>query len=76
MAKITKIFFGAKCSDMATVDFHLSDSSYRTGTGYAPYIRNVCMGDYFEFEVDNDTGKILNWTPINVEDIDYLLEQM
>lgn len=37
--------------------------------GYVPNIPAIGGGDYFEMEIDNDTGKIMGWTPLTPEKI-------
>ena len=37
--------------------------------GYMPYLNNHLGGDDTNFVIDNDTGMILNWKPITMEQI-------
>ena len=37
-------------------------------SGYLPYVNPVLGGDATSLKIDNDTEKILGWTPIKVED--------
>jgi predicted small secreted protein len=44
-------------------DVLLDHDGYGTGLG------SLSSGDYMEFEIDNDTGTILGWKPITLEEI-------
>lgn len=61
------IKFGAKCSDMSWIDIVGCDGTIYEKEGYAPDIKGLCGGDYIDMEIDNRTGKILNWKPINTD---------
>jgi hypothetical protein len=35
--------------------------------GYLPYVNAVIGGDQTSIEIDNETGKIIGWSPIKIE---------
>jgi len=65
-----KIYFSGKCSDMSTLVIE-DDNGDRLlyYDGYVPNIPAIGGGDYFEMEIDNETGKIMGWTPLTPEKI-------
>jgi hypothetical protein len=36
--------------------------------GYMPYVNQILGGDDTQLKIDNETGKIIGWTPIQIED--------
>lgn len=52
----------AKCSDMFAMS--MGDLDY---DGYVPQ-GSLGGGDYIEMQIDNETGQILDWKPLNEED--------
>jgi len=75
MSEIKTVRLGAKASDMFDIEF-ISAKYRKSGDGYAPDIKGLCGGDYLDVEIDNATGKIVGWVPIEAEEVDELLEQM
>ena len=63
---INTISISAKWSDM----FSLSTDSGFEMDGYVPRGLGFGGGDYVELRIDNSTGRILNWRPIVMADID------
>lgn len=58
---MTKIKFCAKCSDMFSASLH-DGQTIKQYEGYVPdFFPDQHWGDYVIFEIDIDTGKILNW---------------
>lgn len=76
MSKVTQVSISGKGSDMFNVTFINEDDTDVEGDGYAPYIKGVCRGDYFNITIDNATGKIVGWVPIESEQVSILLGQM
>lgn len=35
---------------------------------YVPYVNAVLGGDYTTLKIDNETGQIIGWTPIEIVD--------
>jgi hypothetical protein len=33
-----------------------------------PYVNQILGGDDTQLKIDNETGKIIGWTPIQIED--------
>ena len=58
-----KISITGKVSDCFNMQVVGTDQEY---DGYVPDC-GLGGGDYIEFVVDNETGQILNWKPINPE---------
>lgn len=70
-----KIHIYAKCSDLCSTFISEGSKIYLDVQGYPlDFISITGNGsDYIDIEVDNNTGKIINWVPITKEDIeDYL----
>ena len=60
------ISISAKCSDLFSMS--MDGKEYN---GYVPkWISPDGYGDYVEFEIDLDTGKILNWKVPSKEEVD------
>lgn len=67
MKKIVKIGLSAKASDLHFVQIYFEDGSTREHDGYNP---GVCgSGDYTKLEIDNETGKIIGWKPLQLSDL-------
>ncbi len=57
-----KLTLNGKCSDMCFVSVDDVDgTTIHEEDGYAPYIAGLCGGDYIEFEIDTETGKVIGW---------------
>lgn len=56
------INFSAKCSDMFSATLHKDIKQMGEYNGYVPdFFPGQHYGDYVQFDVDIDTGQILNW---------------
>jgi len=53
-----------KCSDFFDCEYTVDGKTILKHEGYAPEFEGLCGGDYIDFEVDLDTGQIVNWKPI------------
>jgi hypothetical protein len=55
-----------KCNDMFYAHFTDKNTGESQGEfqGYVPEGFNIGSGDYVGFDVDTETGRILNWAPI------------
>jgi len=67
-----KISIYAKCSDCCHV--RVTEDAGQTELydedGYVPSFLSIQeYGDYIDLEIDNLTGKIMNWVPIKKEDL-------
>lgn len=68
MSKIKTISIQGKVSDRCFTElFDEEDNSLLERDGYVPKWMPSGGGDYIRFEIDNATGKILNWVPIEDE---------
>ena len=56
------VYISMKHNDMANIQ--MDDVEH---DGYMPY-SGIFGGDYTSFEVDNETGKIIGWVPLRIED--------
>ena len=74
--KILKVSFGAKCSDCSDIAVIFEDGTSFEKDGYPPTISGVCGGDYFHFTVENETGRILGWVPLEDGEIHNLTRNM
>ncbi len=63
-----------RCNMTIEDEYTVRLDSTETGNGYMPYL-GVFGGDYTELEIDNATGKILNWKPISENEIDDYVEE-
>ncbi len=62
--RILKI--NAKCDDRCLL--RLTENNVTImNNGYVPYNIGIGGGDYLKFEIDADTGQILNWQAITSE---------
>jgi len=73
---VETVTLSGKTSDMFGIHFQFNDGRGKSGDGYAPPLDNVCSGDYFHIQVDNETGRIIGWVPVKYEEVDALLRQM
>ena len=67
--------FTAKCSDMFFA--HLWEDHKELGKEYEGYVPKFFPergGDYIRFEIDLDTGQIVNWNKPDQEDLDELFQ--
>lgn len=65
-----KVYVGGKVRDMGQLNIYDTETGETLYTNYdhghyMPYIDYLCGGDYIEFEIDNETGRILNWVPLD-----------
>jgi len=61
---------GVKCNDMCQAVLTGDDGGFlKDHAGYAPAIVPGGPGDYVEFEIDLATGRLLNWKPPTLEEI-------
>lgn len=63
----------AKCSDAFSATLHLDRHSgaNKEYNGYVPkFFPGDQDGDYVEFDIDMDTGKILNWKKPSKKDLE------
>lgn len=69
------ITLSMKHSDMAVFTAADSNGNFLVELdGYMPDVGNL-GGDYTTFQIDNATGKILNWEPITNIEIEKLKEE-
>jgi len=67
---MTKIKFCAKCSDMFSASLN-DGQTIKNYEGYVPdFFPDQHWGDYVIFEIDIDTGKILNWKKPTSKDLE------
>lgn len=63
------VLISAKCSDMCSATVRDDDgNTVKSASGYAPSIGAINGGDYLDIEVDLETGKIVGWEPVTVEE--------
>lgn len=43
--------------------------------GYLPYVNEVLGGDDTVLKIDNDTGRIIGWTPVKVDGDKFMLAE-
>lgn len=53
----------------------LSYEGAEMNSDYLPYVNDVLGGGDTSLRIDNDTGKILGWTPIKIEDGKFVEEE-
>jgi len=63
------LLVSGKCSDLFDCEYKVNGEVLKEYGGYALEFEGLCGGDYIFFEVDLDTGKIVNWKPISHEDV-------
>lgn len=68
------MYITAKCNDMSDVSIQYPDGTWYTHIGYAPEVAGLMGGDYVDFGVDLETGKIKNWDTVVKPAIVALLE--
>ena len=51
----------AKCSDLCSIEYVDENGKIIEHDGYVPENIGVGGGDYIDFEIDVETGQILNW---------------
>lgn len=62
---IKTVFIAGKCSDLCDIQLiNENDKLVESYDGYVPSNIGIGGGDYLEFQVDNATGKIIDWVPI------------
>ena len=64
--------FGGKVSDMLWM---VNTETGEEMGGYVPYDINIGGGDYIEFSVDNETGRIVGWQPISKDRIEEIFTE-
>ena len=62
------------CNDFCFLDEN--ENSIRQTVGYCPTIENFSGGDDLSFIIDNETGRILNWKPIKINDLDEICKSV
>ena len=74
MVERLRIRLSGKASDMFNYSVYDTDGlELLDKEGYAPDIYGVCGGDYFDLEIDIETGKIVDWNQQSKDDILRLL---
>jgi len=68
MSKILSIC--AKCSDCCHSEIVIDGEVVKELDGYVPRNFGIGGGDYIEFHVDLETGKIVGWTEPELSDED------
>lgn len=66
-----RIFISVKCSD--SCDYAVVDDQGNyilEGDGYVPRNWGVGGGDYVKLTIDNETGKIVGWVPIDLKTLE------
>lgn len=58
---------GGKVRDMGYLRILDKDDLIFETEGYMPDVPLLCGGDYIDLYIDNETGRILGWTPLNIE---------
>ena len=51
----------AKCSDLCCVSYEKDGKTVKETDGYVPSNVGIGGGDYVEFDLDLDTGQIIDW---------------
>lgn len=64
----------AKCSDLFSGDIRIGDQVVKKFDGYVPSNLGIGGGDYVEFQVDLETGQILDWQIPDLDVVDDLEE--
>ena len=65
-----RIFISAKCSDLCHYKVVDDQGIYiLEGDGYVPENWGVGGGDYVELTIDNKTGRIVGWVPIDLDNL-------
>lgn len=68
MAKVLTI--SAKCSDLCNSVLEEHENFYNEIAGYPPQIDDLCGGDYINFQLDIETGKIVGWTKEHTKQVE------
>lgn len=69
MSKIKTISIHGKVSDRCYVELYdEANDTLLSNDGYVPKWMPGGGGDSIQFEIDNETGKILNWKSIKIEE--------
>lgn len=58
-----------KHNDMTSITVSDNDKVVAEGDGYMPYLNSHLGGDDTQMTIDNETGKIIGWEPITIEDL-------
>jgi hypothetical protein len=74
--KLKTISVSAKCSDCFFLRGKTQDGEHIEYDGYVPHGLNIGSGDYIEFTLDLETGKILNWKPVNADTLEQTFENL
>ncbi len=74
--KILKVNFGGKCSDCAYIGVSFEDGTHFEKDGYVAKVSGVGGGDYYDFTVDNETGRIIGWVPLEDSEIHFITKDM
>lgn len=68
------ILINGKCDDKCFIDLRHKDGRGTTEySGYVPHGFSIGGGDYIKLRIDNDTGKIIDWVPLRVEEAERIL---
>jgi hypothetical protein len=74
--KVKTISVTAKASDAQYWGFFdHKDERLLSFNGYAPSFKGLAEGDYIQFQIDNETGKIIGWVPLEDDSFDRLIEE-
>jgi hypothetical protein len=72
---LSTIKISAKCSDLFSMEIiDNKNNLINKYNGYVPKFITDRYGDFVEFEIDINTGKILNWNPDKKLVEEFLLE--
>lgn len=66
MTQVVSVSF--KHNDAAQIEVLQRGKTLFEHDGYMPYV-GVFGGDYTELKIDNETGRILDWVPLKIEDL-------
>lgn len=65
------VSIGGKVRDMGYIILSQDDETYAfRECDYMPYISFLCGGDDIDIRIDNETGKIIGWRPLELEDFE------
>lgn len=67
-----KLYISAKCRDMCFLSVSDDHQTIHDEDGYVPQGIHIGGGDYVDFTIDTETGKIVGWSK---EDFDTWLQE-
>lgn len=70
------ITVSAKCSDCFFLSGKTENGEHIEYDGYVPGGLNIGSGDYIQFTLDLETGKILNWKPVTPDTLEQTFENL